>query len=686
MPNQQPVDHIEQVQPKTDTLLGVGELLRNSWKLYKKRFSVLFGIVFFLSIISFLIGIGWESGVLVGRLFFYLIGVFFLIIGSWSQIALLYAIKDSDENIGVIESYRRGWHKLLSYWWVLLLVIFIIFGVLLFMFPGLSLGVMDLIDEHRGDLGQLSIRLSTLLFFLSLFFSSSSCIFFILLRWFGYFLFQAPLFSLWAIGDADVSFFVSVIFFPLGLILAFIFIIWFNFSPYVLISENLRGMNAIFKSREYVRGRGWRVFLRILASVVIVIVLLFLLLLALNFVDSLISIPDLVISYFLTPLFFLLPASFLAIYNFLLYDNLKSLRGEFVFVPEFKQKFVFFLSAIIGFLLIIGMWILPPLFQTEKRIRDHWRKADLSYISWRAEKFYDDYGIYPIGANYESVDFRGYLTEKPKDPLNKDEYVYIWRNNRTDNQRFIICATMEKPSTYYKKIFYITGPSTTEAGIYSGYADSCPTLETRVDCSNNICTTSLCKVDYNEFPTMGIFIKEVAKLCEDNYPKISQRLANDKLQPPYLIIFKKKLVDKAGEVRQSIINLSGGWFTAHPEDLGTIIHEMTHVVQNSSVDQPFWLIEGIADYIRYWLDYSTFLNYPHCEFGEHYTSGYECSAAFLRYVEKVYNKDIITKLNLALRENNYTDSLFKSFTGKTLEELWQECKEADCANAKRFWQ
>ena len=36
----------------------------------------------------------------------------------WSQVALLYAIKDREENIGIKESYHRGWGKITSYFWI----------------------------------------------------------------------------------------------------------------------------------------------------------------------------------------------------------------------------------------------------------------------------------------------------------------------------------------------------------------------------------------------------------------------------------------------------------------------------------------------------------------------------------------------------------------------------------------
>ena len=81
----------------------------------------------------------------------------------WSQTALLYAIKDREENIGIKESYRRGWSKIASYFWVSLLSGLIISGgTFLFFVPGLiffvwfSLASFILISEDKRGWSALS--------------------------------------------------------------------------------------------------------------------------------------------------------------------------------------------------------------------------------------------------------------------------------------------------------------------------------------------------------------------------------------------------------------------------------------------------------------------------------------------------------------------------------------------------
>lgn len=229
---------------------------------------------------------------------------------------------------------------------------------------------------------------------------------------------------------------------------------------------------------------------------------------------------------------------------------------------------------------------------------------------------------------------------------------------------------------------YIVGLRTTEKTLAPSTALSStpPKIESiMVACANFICASLSCSVEYSEAPTMEIFAKKVAQLCEKNYPKIKQILPNDSLGQPYRFVIKKNQ-SNPGITRGSIVYLNSEWFTAHPtDDFGAVIHEMAHVFQAYPPGQPFWLVEGIADYIRYALGYQNAWSYAHCGIhSEHYTSGYWCSAAFLQYVARLYDKEIVSKLNAELKKGAYSDAFFKGHTGKTLEELWQECKTTDC--------
>lgn len=48
------------------------------------------------------------------------------------------------------------------------------------------------------------------------------------------------------------------------------------------------------------------------------------------------------------------------------------------------------------------------------------------------------------------------------------------------------------------------------------------------------------------------------------------------------------------------------------------------------------------------------------------------TAAFLAYLVETYDKDIVRKLNRALRDGRYEEDLFQQLTGKTVQELEEE--------------
>ena len=109
---------------------------------------------------------------------------------------------------------------------------------------------------------------------------------------------------------------------------------------------------------------------------------------------------------------------------------------------------------------------------------------------------------------------------------------------------------------------------------------------------------------------------------------------------------------------------SADHFRGHRKDVGAIVHETVHVAQGyRRGERPSWLVEGICDYIRFF----------HWEPGNlgrinpetaHYNKSYRVTAAFLAYLVETYDKDIVRKLNRALREGRYEEGLFRAAHGQ----------------------
>ena len=112
------------------------------------------------------------------------------------------------------------------------------------------------------------------------------------------------------------------------------------------------------------------------------------------------------------------------------------------------------------------------------------------------------------------------------------------------------------------------------------------------------------------------------------------------------------------------------------EAVGSVIHELVHVIQQyGSQRNPGWMVEGIADYFR-WFHYEPVEHRPKLSprrIGRaKYSDSYQTTAGFLEYVTRTYDHEFVVKMNAALRQGRYNPDLWKEFTGLTVQELWAE--------------
>jgi len=152
--------------PREEGLLGVSQLLRESWKIYRQRIKILLGIwiipvgfsLFFNILIYFL-----EKTDIVYSIWFSAVGAIsyfgsaFLLF--WASPSLIYSIKD---NTSIKESYQKGWKMFFPYIWVYILSTAIVLGgALLFVLPGIlfliwfSFSIFVLIFEEKKGFASL---------------------------------------------------------------------------------------------------------------------------------------------------------------------------------------------------------------------------------------------------------------------------------------------------------------------------------------------------------------------------------------------------------------------------------------------------------------------------------------------------------------------------------------------------
>jgi hypothetical protein len=183
-------------------------------------------------------------------------------------------------------------------------------------------------------------------------------------------------------------------------------------------------------------------------------------------------------------------------------------------------------------------------------------------------------------------------------------------------------------------------------------------------------------LDVSDAPEMKEWGEQCIKICERQYAMINEALPSEGFKPAHLVHMALKSSYK-GVAATGNTNITGSvkYFKDHPKDFGAMVHETVHVVQHYRGSRggnrnPGWLVEGIADYVRFFV-------YEPGKAGRmnpdrsHYNGNYRVTATFLNYVTEKYDKDLVKKLNAAMREGKYKDNdeLFKDFTGKTVEEL-----------------
>lgn len=182
-------------------------------------------------------------------------------------------------------------------------------------------------------------------------------------------------------------------------------------------------------------------------------------------------------------------------------------------------------------------------------------------------------------------------------------------------------------------------------------------------------------LDVSDAPEMNDWIEKTARVCERAYPMINEELKSEGYKPPTVVnMTMKKDYRGVAATGGARITASVKYFTDHPDDIGAIVHETVHVVQRYRTrNNPGWLVEGIADYIR-------FFKYEPGKIGRlnpdraKYDGSYRVTAAFLNYVTEKYDKEIVRKLNKAMREGEYKEVLWKDFMKKSVQELDDEWK------------
>ena len=240
-------------------------------------------------------------------------------------------------------------------------------------------------------------------------------------------------------------------------------------------------------------------------------------------------------------------------------------------------------------------------------------------------------------------------------------------------------------NTFYSEIDVIgTGPDAAAAG--AAAPTTGPTTRRAVAAGKYEIT-----IDTANAPELAEWVDaKLMPVCVKWYPIIVDMLPSEGFEAPksFTITFRSNMNVPAATGGTRIMCWTD-WMkkNVNGEAAGAVVHEMVHVVQqyrraprgNQANQAPRpntgWLTEGIPDYIR-WFKYE-----PETHGADirnparaRYDASYRVSANFLNWVTQKYDKDIVRKINAALREGKYTEDLWKQYTGKTVQELGEGWK------------
>ncbi|HUW21366.1 MAG TPA: hypothetical protein VMW41_01730 [Candidatus Bathyarchaeia archaeon] len=199
-------------------------------------------------------------------------------------------------------------------------------------------------------------------------------------------------------------------------------------ASYIAVLEDQKGINALLKSRQYIKGRWWAVFGRLIFVNLVYMLIFFAVKLLLSGILSPFKLASL--ANLLSSVLSFLSRLFLVVFNFVLYRHLKGIKGEFVFSPSKKSKIGLVLISLLSLLSILAPLILVainPVGQLSQA-RDSQRMADQVLISGALEQYFVKNNVYPESLNQLVPQYLETLPDDPK-PGKSYDYLQLSKND-----------------------------------------------------------------------------------------------------------------------------------------------------------------------------------------------------------------------------------------------------------------
>lgn len=122
------------------------------------------------------------------------------------------------------------------------------------------------------------------------------------------------------------------------------------------------------------------------------------------------------------------------------------------------------------------------------------------------------------------------------------------------------------------------------------------------------------------------------------------------------------------------IVVSAPYLRKAPDDIGVIGHELVHMFQDYPAGSVGWVVEGLADYLRYYVLEPGTSRGRFDPAEANYRGGYQAAAWLLRHVESRLGCAVIISLHAAMRGGTYDDNFWVRETGLPPDALWSRAR------------
>ncbi|WP_197527765.1 family 16 glycoside hydrolase [Posidoniimonas polymericola] len=181
--------------------------------------------------------------------------------------------------------------------------------------------------------------------------------------------------------------------------------------------------------------------------------------------------------------------------------------------------------------------------------------------------------------------------------------------------------------------------------------------------------------------------QELAPVVKEWYPMIVDMLPGKGFDAPTEVSIKiADDIEGVAYTSGDRVSCNGNWMRRQldGEARGAVVHELVHVVQQyrgwrRGNRPPGWLVEGVCDYIRWFLyepESGGALIAANGADRARHDASYRTTANFLNWVSNKYGSNLVPKLNARLREGKYSVDFWEEYTGQPLDKLAASWKKA----------